>query len=171
MGGMGKIKPGIIRAAGPSGPKWTALRRRLFSPDMWGTAPLCYHCGHPIRSPGWQFGEVQHLLSPRTHPQLAWTVANMRPVHASDYSRSGGVNKRCPACDLACQAVAAGNLAPRDADGRPLPFPPAFTAARMADRQRYLAGGKVPRSARESGKVPGTPAAEPRTFPQAGRPF
>ena len=59
-------------------------------------------------------GEVQHQVSPLVAPQLAWSVSNLRPSHGSG-------RKRCSACLIACNAVAAGNLAPRDPAGRPLP--------------------------------------------------
>jgi hypothetical protein len=108
----------------PQGREWGAFRRMLFAEH--GNAPLCYHCGHVV--PGPSRGEIQHLLSPRTHPQLAWARRNLRFTHA------GGA-KRCPVCDLSCQSISASNVAPRDSTGRPLPFAPDFLAAKVAERK------------------------------------
>jgi len=150
----------------PSGPAWTAFRKRLFG-GPWLGRP-CAACGHPI-APG--MGEIQHQLSVSTRPDLAWSVTwrgdpQLVPVH-------GGGKRRCPepACNLACNAILAGNACPRDELGRPvLPFPPAFLAAKVAERQRYRARS-LP-DGRKPGQVPGNPAHErprPRTFPLAGR--
>lgn len=158
---MGRaLQPGTIRSAKPSGPRWTEFRKWLFSEPF--AAKNCYHCGHAIRLPGWQFGEVQHLVSPEVRPDLAWAVPNLVPVHAGDYSRTGGPNKRCPDCGLACQAVAASNVAPRDEEGRPLPWDAAFIRAAQQRSGRAHPGGQVPgnprKPARETGEVPETPA-------------
>lgn len=127
----------------PAGAAWNALRARLWQEWTGGgvRAAVCYHCGHDIL-PG--LGEVQHLLSPSTHPGLAMTEYNLRPAH-------GGGRRRCPDCWLACNSVAAGNAAVRDAEGRPLPFTPAFikaAQARTAAGKSYL---PRPRTGRNAG--------------------
>lgn len=105
----------------PSGPAWSKFRPQVFR--RWGL--VCYHCEHAIR-PG--AGEVEHLISPGKRPDLAWDLDNLRPTHGSTAKRP-----RCPTCNLACNSIAAGNQAPRDADGRSLPFPPEFIAQKRAE--------------------------------------
>lgn len=113
-----------IRGGALRGAAWEQLTRQLWT--RWtagGTQPAtCYHCNHPI-APG--LGTVQHLLSPQAHPELAIAESNLKPCH-------GGGSRRCPVCHLSCQNLAAGNLAPRDAAGRPLPWDDAFITAAQA---------------------------------------
>ena len=99
----------------------------------------------------------------------------MEPAEFPPVPRGGA--KRCPECDLACQAIAAGNTAPRDPDGRPLPFPPDYLAAKIAERQKFSAAAKTLRSAGRSKMVPGGPArieagraAVPAWPPPPGKP-
>jgi hypothetical protein len=105
----------------PSGAVWVALRARLWR--TWTVngshKATCYACGHEILP---ALGEVQHLLSPSSHPQLALAESNLRPIH-------GGGRRRCPICRLSCNSLSAGNLAARDESGRPLPFTDAFITA------------------------------------------
>jgi len=151
-------KPGLIRSPSPAGPAWSAFRARLFSWEGWGPAPDCFHCGHAIK-PG--LGTVQHLISPRARPDLAWERSNLRPAHA-------GGTRRCPECDLACQEIAAGNLAPRDGQGRPLPFPPEFLKAKIAERAAWKRrAGPSTRKRREARETPDLPEKIP---PKSGRP-
>ena len=124
--GRGQVRDSSLKGP-PSGPGWVAFRKQLFAER--GGAPLCYHCSHPVYGPA--RGEIQHLLSPRLYPQLAWSRSNLRIVHA------GGA-KRCPVCDLACQSISASNIAPRDEMGRPLPFGPDFLAAKIAERKAFV---------------------------------
>lgn len=76
--------------------------------------------------------EIAHLIPPQVAPHLAYDPENVRPAH-------GGGKRRCAeppdGCGLACNTVAAGNVAPRGADGRSLPFPPSFLAAKIKERQ------------------------------------
>jgi hypothetical protein len=161
---MGRARKG---GAGPRQADMYGPGYGRFSARLWGTPRPegfrglpCYHCGHAIR-PG--LGEVQHLLSPRVRPDLAQSRANVVPAHA-------GGRKRCPVCDLACQAIAAGNLAPRDAQGRPLPWDEAFIRARMAERAAYRA--RAAPSA-PGGAAPRAPAGRDRAqvYRDAGRPW
>jgi hypothetical protein len=141
-------------SARPAGPKWVEFRRRLFSGDVWGPTPLCHLCGHPGAS------EVQHQFAPDTRPDLAWAVSNMRPAH-------GGGARRCPTCGLACNALAASNLAIRGADGIPLPFTDAFIKAAQERRKARNARGMT-ETAGKPAKPAGT-AAKRRQEP-AGAP-
>jgi hypothetical protein len=104
------------------------IRRIVWTAPYWGPTPDCYHCKHRI-APG--LGEIQHLYSVRTHPHMASQISNLRPCH-------GGGARRCPVCDLACNAIAAGNVAPRDSEGRPLPFDEKFLADKISERKRYV---------------------------------
>ncbi len=144
------LKPGARSQAGDG-----AFRRAMWS--TWGPAPLCYHCSHRIR-PG--LGTIQHLLSPNTHPALRFEPSNVRPAHA-------GGKRRCPECDLDCQAIAASNTCPRDAQGRPLPFPAAYLAAKIAERQAVTAAGgrRTPPPPGHAGARPARPAAAPPADP------
>jgi hypothetical protein len=155
---MGRYQPRNSADPGPpTGRAWAAFRRQLFAEH--GGTPLCWHCQHPVLGP--QRGEVQHLLSPRTHPQLAWARSNLKIVHA-------GGSKRCQVCDLSCQSISAGNLAPRDEMGRPLPFPPDFLAARIAERRAHV-NRAGPRTRARAGEA--QPRADvPREPVPAGRP-
>ena len=145
-----------------------AFRKRLFG-GPWLGKP-CAACGHPI-APG--LGEVQHQLSWRTRPDLAWQMTYMGqpqlvPVHA-------GGRKRCPdpACDLACNAILGGNACPRDELGRPvLPFPAAFLADKQAERRQHRERGRHGFSAKPPGSARRTrePAETPRrSLLDAGR--
>jgi hypothetical protein len=113
----------------PSGPRLQAFRAKLL--NRWGPRAVCYHCQHRAGPAGFT---LQHLVSPETRPDLAYDEGNVRPCHA-------GGRYRCPEpeCNLACQQVSAGNQAPRDAQGRPVPFPAAFLRAKQAERQAWLA--------------------------------
>jgi hypothetical protein len=147
----------------PSGRRWQAFRARMFGPDGWGAAPDCFLCGHRI-APG--LGEIQHQVPPAVRPDLAYDGRNVRPVH-------GGGRKRCPTCRLACNPIAASNVAPRDAQGRPVPWDEAFIAAarkRTEGTGRSSTGKDRRGSPPKPAEVPGSPA-KPRVYPAAGRPW
>ena len=153
------LRPGARSHAGEA-----AFRRRMWSAPEWGQSPLCYlasHCGHRIL-PG--LGTIQHLLSQTAYPALRFEPSNVRPCHA-------GGKRRCPEpeCDLDCQAIAASNTAPRDPAGRPLPFPPAYLAAKQAERAAHRAAGE--RGEPPSGHPGAAPAARPRPAADTGRPW
>ncbi len=141
------LKSGARSQAGDA-----AFRRAMWS--QWGPSPRCYHCGHRI-SPG--LGTIQHLLSPNTHPALRFEPSNVRPAHA-------GGKRRCPDCDLDCQAIAASNTCPRDGQGRPLPFPPAYLAAKITERKAAVTAGRrrnPPPSGHPAARAGREPAADP----------
>lgn len=102
--------------------------------------------------------EIAHLIPPQVAPHLAYVPENVRPAH-------GGGKRRCAECFIACNTAAAGNLAPRDGNGRSLPFPPAFIESHRKQP------GQVPAPGRK-----GTKTAETRTSvrkrpePEADRP-
>jgi hypothetical protein len=156
---MSRGQPRDSRAPGPpAGPRWSAFRRELFA--RWsasGTRPvLCWACGHPV--PGPDGGEVQHVISWRVRPDLAWTRSNLRPIH-------GGGRKRCPdpSCGLACNAVAAG----QPAQGQPVPWSAEFIAAARARTE----DGRRSGTGRDR-KAPLTvlkPAVSARKSPETGR--
>lgn len=136
---MGRsIKGGATSHRRPGDPRETAVWASMRA-TLWRTwtgngahAAVCYHCQHPIQG----IGEVQHLISPRIRPELAMAESNLRPSH-------GGGKKRCPTCGLACNPLAAGNAAARDAEGRPLPFTDQFireAQERTKTGQRPAAG-------------------------------
>lgn len=135
---MGRSVQGGVDRAGRRGVRetgqWRTLRARLWR--QWtgngAHSAICYHCQHPITN---GLGEIQHLLSPQTHPQSAMLESNLRPSH-------GGGRKRCGSCGLACNQLAAGNAAARDEKGRPLPFSEAFIRAAQA---RTGAGNRLNR--------------------------
>lgn len=148
----------IQNRSDPAGAQWQSVRREVFRQQ----GLTCYHCGHPCR-PG--LATVQHLLSPRTHPQLSYSLSNLRVAH------SGG-QRRCPVCDLDCQAISASNTAPRDERGRPLPFPPEYLRQKIAERRARVASGQAQRRPRKpagSAAKPAEAKPSPRIFPNAGR--
>ena len=65
----------------------------------------------------------------------------------------GSGRRRCPTCLIACNAVAAANLAPRGADGLPVPWDAAFIAARSAEAAQWIASGQVRGPARRDPAV------------------
>jgi hypothetical protein len=142
-----------MHVAGQNSRQFDAVARWLWDGPWYGLP--CYHCGHHIIR---GLGTVQHLIPPSVAPALAADPRNLRPCHA-------GGNRRCPECGLACQQVAAGNLAPRDEQGRPLPFPPEFIKAKQASRAKWLAQRGL-----AQGPVAETPPLR-RVYSDAGRPW
>jgi hypothetical protein len=143
-----RAAPGVAPVR-PSGPRWQAFRRAMLI--RWGPLPLCYYCGHPAAAP-----ELAHLIPPGIAPHLGYSPENVKPAH-------GGGKRRCtePGCQLACNLVAAGNLAPRGPGGLSLPFPPAFIADHQGQRSRI-------RSSPAPAAGPARPARPPRV-PDVGR--
>jgi hypothetical protein len=146
------LRPGARSKAGDN-----AFRRAMWS--TWGPSPLCYHCGERI-SPG--LGTIQHLLSPNTYPHLRFDPFNVRPAHA-------GGKRRSPVGDLDCQAIAASNTAPRDAQGRPLPFSEAFKQQKIEERKAAVAAGPRRNPPPSGSPAARKPAAAPRR--EYGRPW
>jgi hypothetical protein len=107
------LKPITLTKSGrPGGPRWVLLRKRLFA--MWGPAPPCVYCRHPVFGP--DRGEIAHIISPLIRPDLAWSVSNLRPAHGSG-------PRRCADCGLNCNWVSHNSpLAPRGPNGESLPF-------------------------------------------------
>jgi len=150
-GHMGRTtKPGAARSRAtrrwePSGVAWESLRAHLFA--QWRAARTpCYHCGCPHdQAPP---DQVEHLISPQKRPDLAMDENNLRPTHS-----------RCPCCGLWCNNLSAGNAAPRDAQGRSLPFPREFKERKMAE-----AAAKPPRGVarRDTPPTPAVRAQPPR---------
>lgn len=159
LGRVGRSpQPGKIRPPGPAGPRWVALRKFLFSAEHWGISPLCAACQHRIL-PG--LGEVQHQVPAKVNPALAWDMSNMAPVH-------GGGRKRCPDCDLFCNAILAGNITPRDEHGRPvLPWPATFLAEKQRERQQKT--GRATTRARAQADTYPVPWPPPPGVPSVGR--
>lgn len=131
----------------PTGHVWTEYRRTLFA--KWSAAPgglRCFYCGEPVlRGPrGEYLGEIEHRISWRRAPELAWSEfhpdgqRHLVPVHA------GGA-KRSPRGGLACNAIAGSNTAERDELGRPLPFSAAYLAEKITERAAHVARGGRPR--------------------------
>ena len=151
--------------ARPSGEKWRKFRTSLYT--MWGWPLVCYFCRHPIAWPPARCSEVEHVYSVVTHPHLMWDPLYWRPVHGGDHTRRGGMNKRCPDCDLACNQTSANAPdAPRAPDGMNLPFTETFIAAVT---ERRAAGQKL----RSAGHTPAPPRRpRPRRVqPSPGRPW
>jgi hypothetical protein len=169
------------RAMDAYGPRYD-----LFVKRMWGRPPPegvrglpCAFCGEPI-TPG--RGEIDHRIPPSVRPDLAQSRRNVRPVHGSCWKcPGGGVHsarcRRSPS-GLACNAVAAGNLAPKDSEGWPVaPWPPEFKRAaieRAQARDRAGAGSvtrRKPRNPARKRPEAAETAPEPRqrVFPEAGR--
>jgi len=120
----------VRRAPGPPSVNRTDDAGRVFAVACCcaGNPTRCAttYCGHNVSSP-----EIAHLIrhrSRRTWPTIRKTSAGPRRG-----------KRRCAeppdGCGLACNTVAAGNVAPRGADGRSLPFPPSFLAAKIKERQ------------------------------------
>jgi hypothetical protein len=113
----------------PSGRKWGEFRQRVLSfGGPFYNAP-CYFCRHPFERP--ELAEIQHHIAPDVRPDLAWSVSNMAVAHSGRH--------RCPSCSIACQAVAAANHAPRDDQGRPVPWTEEFIARKSAEARARLA--------------------------------
>jgi hypothetical protein len=134
------------------------FRRALWA--RWGPGVPCWFCGHHIRS---GLGEIEHRISPRLRPDLAFTTwwrgePFLVPVH-------GGGRRRCPepGCDLDCNAIAGGNAAPRDELGRSARWSETFLAGRQAERAAHVA--RTGRRASPRRGLPGKPAAEPQRQP------
>lgn len=145
-----------------------------YRPQLWrewsARGPvLCFACRCPVRS--LDYCEVEHRISARLRPDLAWTTwwqgeRFLVPVHGSDYSASGGVNKRCGTHDLACNLVIGSNAARRDELGRSLPLTEEEIAAAMArtrSRPRSTAG-------RDRRKPPGAPGNQRESAGDARNP-
>jgi hypothetical protein len=161
--GRGQVKnSGDLRPC--TGPEWSRFRLQLFA--EWGGMPACWGCGHPVRGPG--AGEIQHIIPYSQAPLLGWARSNLRAVH-------GGGRKRCQACGLACNVIAAGNLCPRDADGRPLGgWSPEFIALarERTEKDRRRSGtGRDRRRPPQTAPEPARTSASGRVFPDAGRPW
>jgi hypothetical protein len=170
--GRGQVKDSHL-ARPATGKEWSAFRRQLFREwSLGGARPVyCFACGCEI-PPG--LGEVEHRISARRRPDLAWTRVWMGapflvPVHGSG-------RKRCPLHDLACNAVIGSNVARRDELGRSVPLTAAEITAAM-ERARA-----VPRSSTGRdravlpplARVPGysrPPQSRPRVYDGAGRPW
>lgn len=165
---MGRArKPGSgPRQADAYGPGYGRFTARL-----WGTPPPegfrglpCAFCGEPI-TPG--LGQVDHRIPPAIAPQLAQARGNVRPCH-------GGGRRRSPS-GLACNSVAAGNLAPKDSDGYPAaPWPEDFKLAAIERAQARDRTGASSVTRRNPGnprqKRPGAPGSpRQRVYPAAGR--
>ncbi len=134
----------------PRGREWQAFRRKMIA--RWGNSPPCYYCLHPCGNSL----ELAHLIPPAVAPWLTMVPENVRPSHG------GGGEKRCQTCGIACNAVAAGNLAPRGEGGKSLPFPAAF----VESHRRPVGQAPAPRLAAKP-----RPAAKPAPalYPDAGR--
>ena len=161
--GRARSRQDITRRPVASGSEWAKFRAQLWA--AWGPLVKCAACGHPIM-PG--RGEVQHQVPPAVNASLIYEVSNVVPVHGSTYRGKRG-NRRCPTCDLACNAVLAGNHAPRNADGTPvLPWPEAFLARKSEERARFLATGTRPGHGHEvRGEFSPNPAPAPTTARRA----
>lgn len=145
---------GTVHQAGTNHRRFRAVVAGLWGGPWFGQP--CYHCHHRIIR---GLGTVQHLISPAVRPDLAQEPSNLRPAHGSG-------RRRCPDCGLACQSVAASNTAPRDPDGRALPWDEKFIAAAQERTARNRATW--------AGRRPGNPDPPPqRRMPDqlAGRPW
>lgn len=142
---------GTLHAAGTNHRRYKVVVAGLWA-GPWFAAP-CYHCHHAIIR---GLGTVQHLISPAVRPDLAWEPSNLRPAHGSG-------RRRCQTCGLSCQQIAAGNHAPRDPHGRPLPWDEAFIEKKVAER---AARGNPPPAA-----WTGRKAARPPVRADVGRPW
>lgn len=107
------------RPAGVGSTAWEMIRARVF-----GTyGHVCWICSHPGAR------TVDHVESVTEHPELALSVANMRPAHGS--------RNRCAACGQCCNQLKAGmsverarriiaqRMAARPVPQRPQPAAPA----------------------------------------------
>jgi len=157
----------------PSGPKWVAFRQRLFAGWARTGQLACFACGCPVNGPA--AGEIEHRISTRLRPDLAWEQwwkgeRFLVPVHGSG-------KKRCPVHDLACNAVIGSNAARRDELGRSLPLTPEEIAAAQAraaerprsgtgrDRRKSRGSAAKPRETAETPKNPrGTPVSIGRAW-------
>lgn len=143
------VRPLELSRGKPTGPRWAAYRKMLFR--RWGNRP-CWYCHEPI-APG--MGEVEHRISWRRRPDLAWQEfcpdgePNLVPVH-------GAGRKRSPS-GLACNLIAASNTVARDEMGRPLPFSTEYIAEKVSERRAFLASG---RAGKQFPRNPPAPAAD-----------
>lgn len=157
-----------------TGPEWSRYRRQLLREwSLDGARPvLCFACSCEIE-PG--LAEVEHRISARRRPDLAWTrmwrgQPFLVPVHGSG-------RKRCPVHDLACNAILGSNAARRDEWGRSVPLTPAeITAAmgRTAGNPRSSTGRDrkvLPPPTRVRGyyRPPGESPTGQKIFAEAGR--
>lgn len=79
------------RRHGAAGHRWDTFRRLVFA--TYGDT--CHLCGHGGAR------QVDHLQSVTEHPELAFTLANCRPIH-------GVPGNRCPVCRQACNQLKSG---------------------------------------------------------------
>jgi hypothetical protein len=162
--GRARSREAITRRPVASGSEWAKFRAALWA--RWGPLVTCAACGHRIAPAG---GEVQHQVPPGVRPDLAYAAGNCRPVHGGTY-RDGRGDRRCPdpACRLACNAVLAGNHAPRCPDGTPLlPWPAEFLAQKQAEQRARAGGGQPPGGRRRT--AGGQATARAAAAPDNGR--
>lgn len=103
------------KAGEPHGSQWESLRRQLWR--RWrAQGAVCWHCLDPDPD------QIEHLISYQRRPDLAMAESNLAPTHSV-----------CPHCGLSCNTLAASNSAERDAQGRSVPFSPAYKARKVAE--------------------------------------
>jgi len=140
----------------PQGPKWTKFRRDLYR--EWCGTPDCFLCGHTVY--GHDRGTVEHRIALMLRPDLAWTrwwqgEPFLVPAHGGDFTKRGGLDKRCPVCGLNCNHAAMAPDAPRDTEGRSMPFSAGFIARKQKQsrRRRPSAIPAAPAPMRKPGRV------------------
>ena len=105
-------------------------------------------------------GTVEHRISLMLRPDLAWTrwwqgEPFLVPAHGGDFTKRGGLDKRCPVCGLNCNHAAMAPDAPRDTEGRSMPFSAGFIARKQKQsrRRRPSAIPAAPAPMRKPGRV------------------